>query len=140
MTPLFFIVLFGAFQAIVNKVTKYSFFDATKEIVYIPLDQESKVKGKAAIEMVGSRFGKSSSSLIQLGIIELIGTGSILFASPYLLPIVCVVTIGWMYCVRYLNRELTLKERALVHQETAQPIDEEARPDLLSPPIEETPA
>ena len=137
VTPLFMIVMFGAFQAIVNKVTKYSFFDATKEIVYIPLDQESKIKGKAAIEMVGSRFGKSSSSWIQLIVIEMIGTGSILFASPYLLPVTLLVSTGWIYCVKYLHRELTAKERALAEQESE--LKPATQANVLTP-AEENPA
>ncbi|MCB1085048.1 MAG: NTP/NDP exchange transporter, partial [Chlamydiia bacterium] len=77
-TPLMFLVLLGAFQSISSKVVKYSFFDSTKEMAYIPLDQESKVKGKAAIDMVGSRLGKSSSSWLQTGLMALMGTGSVL--------------------------------------------------------------
>ncbi|MEM7175153.1 MAG: Npt1/Npt2 family nucleotide transporter [Chlamydiota bacterium] len=139
ITPLVLIVLFGAFQAIVNKVTKYSFFDSTKEIVYIPLDQESKIKGKAAIEMVGSRLGKFGSSWIQLVVIEVIGigTGSMLFASPYLFPIVFIVAIGWMYCIRYLNHELSAKEREISEKEAASKA--EKQPGILTP-VEENPA
>jgi AAA family ATP:ADP antiporter len=61
-SPLMLIVLFGAFQNITTKIMKYAFFDATKEMAYIPLDMESKVKGKAAIDVVGSRLGKSGAA------------------------------------------------------------------------------
>jgi AAA family ATP:ADP antiporter len=110
LTPLMIIVLFGAFQNIVSKVVKYSFFDSTKEMAYIPLDPESKVKGKAAIDMVGSRLGKSSSSWLQIGLIELVGTGSVISITPYLLPIVLGVALYWSYSVRYLNKELPVRE------------------------------
>lgn len=110
LTPLMLIVLFGAFQNIVSKVVKYSFFDSTKEMAYIPLDPESKVKGKAAIDMVGSRLGKSSSSWLQIGLIELAGTGSVLSITPYLFPIVLGVALYWSYSVKRLNKELALRE------------------------------
>ena len=114
--PLIILVLMGAFQNIVGKVVKYSFFDSTKEMAYIPLDQESKVKGKAAIDMVGSRLGKSSSSWLQVSMMDLLGTGSILMITPYLIPIVLGVSFYWSYSVRYLSRELDKKENALLEK------------------------
>lgn len=116
-TPLMFLVLMGAFQNIASKVAKYSFFDSTKEMAYIPLDQESKVKGKAAIDMVGSRLGKSSSSWLQVSMMALMGTGSVLVITPYLIPIVLGVSLYWVYSVRYLEKELNEKEAALAGEE-----------------------
>jgi AAA family ATP:ADP antiporter len=78
LTPLMLIVSFGAFQNISAKVMKYAFFDVTKEMSYIPLDQESKVKGKAAIDVIGSRLGKSGAAWVQIVLIQLAGTGSVL--------------------------------------------------------------
>jgi len=116
-TPLVFLVLVGAFQNIASKVVKYSFFDSTKEMAYIPLDQESKVKGKAAIDMVGSRLGKSSSSWLQLGLMQVVGTSSVLFITPYLIPIVLAASLYWSYSVKQLSKELTEKEAALASAE-----------------------
>ncbi len=118
-TPLILIVFMGAFQSITSKVVKYSFFDSTKEMAYIPLDQESKVKGKAAIDMVGSRLGKSSSSWVQVGMMAAIGTGSVLMITPYLIPIVLGVALYWSHSVRYLSTELDVKENAVLGIEKA---------------------
>jgi AAA family ATP:ADP antiporter len=110
LSPLAFLVFFGAFQNIISKVMKYSFFDPTKEMAFIPLDNESKTKGKAAIDVVGSRFGKSGSAWIQVGLIDLMGTGSILSITPLLAPIVALSIIGWILAVKYVNKEFTKKQ------------------------------
>ena len=62
-TPLAIAVFFGSAQNCLSKAAKYSFFDTTKEMAFIPLGHESKLKGKAAIDGVGSRIGKSGGSL-----------------------------------------------------------------------------
>merc|ERR1712008_323462 len=62
-------VTFGMIQTLLSKTTKYALFDPTTQMAYIPLDDESKVKGKAAIEVIGSRIGKSGGSLIQQGLV-----------------------------------------------------------------------
>ena len=111
LSPLAFVVFFGAFQNIISKVAKYSFFDPSKEMTYIPLDEVSKVKGKAAIDVVGSRLGKSGASWIQIALIDLIGTGSIFSITYILLPIVVVVTISWIIAVNSLSKQFDQMQR-----------------------------
>lgn len=65
MTPLLAAVYVGAAQNIFSKASKYSLFDPCKEMAYIPLDEETKVKGKAAIDVVCNPLGKSGGALIQ---------------------------------------------------------------------------
>ncbi|MEM8628919.1 MAG: Npt1/Npt2 family nucleotide transporter [Chlamydiota bacterium] len=105
--PLLLIVFFGAFQNIVSKTVKYSFFDPTKEMAFIPLDQESQVKGKAAIDVVGSRLGKSSSGWIQLAFMQLMGTSSVLSITGLLLPFLCTTVFYWMVSIRELSQEFS---------------------------------
>ena len=76
-------------------------------MAFIPLDHESKVKGKAAIDVVGSRLGKSGSSWIQLAFIEFLGAGSILNITSYLIPLVTLMVIFWIYSVHAINKKLT---------------------------------
>ncbi len=102
-TPLMLAVVVGTFQNIMSKSCKYSLFDPTKEMAYIPLDQEQKVKGKAAIDVVGARLGKSGGSLIQQGL--LVAFGSLGAITPYL-AIILVAIIGiWILATRSLNRQ-----------------------------------
>ncbi len=107
MAPIAMIVAFGAFQNVATKVMKYSFFDATKEMSYIPLDQESKVKGKAAIDVVGSRLGKSGAAWIQIVLIQIAGTGSVLSITHFLIPLVACTVLFWILSVRSLNKQFS---------------------------------
>ncbi len=109
ITPLTFIVFLGAFQNVSSKVTKYAFFDPTKEMAYIPLSQKEKVRGKAAIEVVGSRLGKSGASWIQIVFLDLFGSGSILSISNLLVPIIVLTTVCWIYSVNHLGKEFSEK-------------------------------
>jgi AAA family ATP:ADP antiporter len=102
-SPLMLAVLFGAAQNIMSKSAKYSLFDPTKEMAYIPLDQESKVKGKAAIDVVGARLGKSGGSFVQQGL--LVVFGSIGAITPYVGVILLVIIGAWMIAAKSLGKQ-----------------------------------
>ncbi|GMH77897.1 hypothetical protein TrST_g7813 [Triparma strigata] len=84
----------GCLQSILSKATKYAFFDPTTQMAYIPLDEESKVKGKAAIDVLGSRLGKSGGSLIQQVLV--LGFGNIITAAPAVVVIFYSVLLAWI--------------------------------------------
>lgn len=102
-TPLTIAVFFGAAQVCMSKACKYSVFDSTKEMAFIPLDYESKLKGKAAIDGVGSRLGKSGGSLIHQSLLMIFATVS--SSAPYVAVILIGVIIVWMLCVRSLGKQ-----------------------------------
>jgi AAA family ATP:ADP antiporter len=117
--PLLLLIIVGAIHNIACKAMKYSMFDPTKEMAFIPLDDEAKVKGKAAVDLVGARFGKSGSSWIQIALIDLVGTGSILGVVPLLMPCVAIAVAVWAYAVHSLNKRLIKLQQVNSAQESS---------------------
>jgi AAA family ATP:ADP antiporter len=97
-------VYLGSTYNIFSRSLKYSFFDPTKEMVYIPLDDDLKTKGKAAAEIVGMRFGKGSGAFIQQGLFAMFPALTLLDLSPIIFSIFIIVSFSWFYSVFALNR------------------------------------
>ncbi len=105
-TPHIIGVLFGSMQQSISRGSKYTIFDATKELAFIPLSQESKLKGKAAIDGVGSRLGKSGSAIVYQGLLMFMGT--VAATLPYVALIMLFVIAAWMVAVYYLGKQFQL--------------------------------
>jgi AAA family ATP:ADP antiporter len=103
MSPLAIAVFFGSAQNCLSKACKYSVFDSTKEMAYIPLSHESKLKGKAAIDGVGSRLGKSGGSLIHQGLLMVFAT--VTASAPYVGAILLLVIVFWCIAVKSLGKQ-----------------------------------
>ena len=103
--PLYVAVIIGAAQNILSKSTKYSLFDSTKEMAYIPLPLELKTKGKAAVEVIGLKFGKSLGAFIQSTIFMSIPTATFDSIGIYLMITFIVVIIIWVWDIIKLNQE-----------------------------------
>lgn len=108
VSSLYMAVVIGTVPNIFNKVAKHSLFDPTKEMAYIPLDQELKVKGKAAVDVIGGRCGKGGGGFIQTFLLVMTA-GNLMTTTPYLLGIFIVVILAWMGAVNSLSRLYTAR-------------------------------
>lgn len=108
-TILFFAVLFGAAQNVLSKAIKYSFFDPTKEMAYIPLDDELKAKGKAAADVIGGRLGKSGGAIIQWSMLSFIAGSTLVSLAPVIAGIFLLIMCIWFVAVFKLYKEFKIK-------------------------------
>ena len=112
-TPLALCVFFGSLQNCVARASKYTLFDTTKELAFIPLSKECKMKGKAAIDGVGSRVGKSGGSLIHQGLLMVSGT--VALSAPFVGLIMLLAIGAWILAVRALGLQFN---QLVSHHET----------------------
>jgi AAA family ATP:ADP antiporter len=68
------VVAIGSILTTFSKASKNALFDPTTQAAYIPLSADEKIRGKAAIDVIGSRFGKSGSSLLQQLVMVALGS------------------------------------------------------------------
>ena len=117
MTPLAIAVFFGGVQNCLSKATKYSLFDATKEMTFIPLDHDVKIRGKAPIDVVGARVGKAGGSVIFQSL--LLFVKSISECIPYIAVIFTVVMTLWISATRNLGKMFISLVQSKDEEETA---------------------
>ncbi|RTK92146.1 MAG: NTP/NDP exchange transporter [Rickettsiales bacterium] len=103
--PIMFALVMGAIQNILSKSSKYTLFDSTKEMSYVPLDEQIKTKGKAAADMIGTKLGKSTSALLQSMIFIIIPSATFSSISIYLMIAFVIICFVWLWTVFELNKE-----------------------------------
>lgn len=105
MAPLALAAFFGSCQNVLSRAAKYSVFDESKEVAFVPLPAESKIKGKAAIDGIAARLGKSSGSVIHQGL--LLWLSSFAASAPFVACILFGVIALWMLAVRSMGRQFS---------------------------------
>ena len=102
-TPVTAATFLGAGIVITSKVVKYSLFDPTKEMAYIPLDDELKTKGKAAVDVIGGRAGKAGGAFVQSTLLSIMATSNVLSIAHIAFGVFFVVALLWIVAVNYLS-------------------------------------
>lgn len=103
ISPLAMVAFFGSAQNILSRGAKYSVFDATKEMAFVPLNPETKLVGKAAIDGICSRLGKSGGSVVHQSLLILFSTISA--SAPYVAIVLFGVIVIWVMAVRLLGKQ-----------------------------------
>ena len=102
-TPVTAATFLGAAIVIISKVVKYSLFDPTKEMVYMPLGPELKTKGKAAVDVIGGRAGKAGGAFVQSTLLSIMATTNVLSIAHICFFVFAFVAILWIFSVRFLS-------------------------------------
>lgn len=105
MSPLVLAVFVGAVQNVLSKGSKYSIWDTSRQMLYIPLDPELRTKGKAAVDVISPKIGKSASGLIQSMIFTILPMATYGSIAPVLMVIFIGVCILWIQAVRKIYFE-----------------------------------
>ena len=80
---------------------------------YIPLDDELKSKGKAAVDVIGGRAGKSGGAAINFFLLAVVaknivppmGSTKLAEIAPIVAAIFAVFMLIWFFAVHGLNKE-----------------------------------
>lgn len=94
MVTLYTLVIAGALMQVFSRGAKFSLFKPAEEMVYIGLDDESRTKGKAAIDVVGAQSGKSVGSILQQALLIITG-GTVGGILPVLAVFYAVMLHQW---------------------------------------------
>lgn len=103
--PALIAITIGAIQNVLSKSSKYTLFDSTKEMAYVPLDTEIKIKGKAAADVLGTKLGKSGSAFLQSLVFIILPSASYQSISICLMFIFTGTCLIWFWAVKELNKE-----------------------------------
>lgn len=112
-SPLTTVVYLGLFVLIFIKIARYTIFDPNKERVYIPLDKEFRTIGKAAVDGLGTRLGKSLGSFIVTTILIPI-FGSIAQAKYSIFCVILGTLVFWLRSVGKLS--ILFEQRTKEHE------------------------
>lgn len=105
MSTIAIIVVVGSIQNVLSKGVKYCFFDVTREMAYIPLDKEMNTKGKAAVDVLGGKIGKSVGAILQVVCYTIFSSAQPDQLSPLLMIIFCLICIIWIISVKALAKK-----------------------------------
>ena len=120
--PANFVLFLGSIQICFGRACKYTVFDGTKEIAFIPLSKDNQRKGKAIVDGLAAGIGKSGGSLIYIVLFML--CGNIVNTIPYVSVIIFLASGFWIYAVYGLGKMVNES----IDQEIEGVIDERFEP------------
>lgn len=122
---------FGLCIVAIVKGSKYVFFDTSKEQTYKVSSEETQLTGKSAVDGVGSRVSKATSSGIVQLIMSITGATDILAYKGVVGGFLFIILIVWLFAVGALSKRYE-KRLKVYEAENEKP----AKPAKLAKPAE----
>ncbi|EPP38486.1 ADP,ATP carrier protein 1 [Chlamydia avium] len=117
MAPMVIVAWIGGIQNVLSRSAKFTFFDQTKEMAFIPLPNDEKIFGKAAIDGVVSRIGKSGGSLIYQGLLMIFT--SVAASINVIAVVLLTIMVLWITVVALIGREYNIRAASSLTEDTA---------------------
>ena len=122
-SPLTMVVFFGTVQNCLSRASKYTVYDTTKEMAFVPLTTECKLKGKAAIDGVCNRLGKSGGAVIHQSLLFIFVELSATF--PYVACFLFTFLALWTKSVLSLGKQFNQLSQQQTEEEPQKGGEEE---------------
>ncbi len=89
-------------------------------MAYIPLDDELKTKGKAAVDVIGGRAGKAGGAFVQNMLFLAFATKDAIAIAPIAFGVFAAVCLLWIFSVKLLSKKVNAAvERRNVEERNA---------------------
>lgn len=103
-TTVMFAVHYGQWHELIVRSLKHSIFNVTRELVYIPLDFHSQVRGKAVADVLGGRVGKLVGAFSQGVLLFFVAGGTQADTVPYAIMVFWCTIAVWFIVITMLNK------------------------------------
>lgn len=76
ISPILLIVTLGSIHYVLAMTAKYTIFDTCKEMAFLSIESEQRIKAKSVIDSIGSRLGKSGASCLYQFLLIVFGSAT----------------------------------------------------------------
>lgn len=96
------IIAYGTLQYCLCRASKYTVFDSTKEMAFIPLPINQQRQGKVVVDTIVSRFSKTGSAILFHALLLFCTT--LTATIPYVATIILIIIPIWYLAINTLNK------------------------------------
>jgi len=97
-----YLILFGSIQYALCRAAKYTLFDSSKELAFVVLPRDEKMKSKLVIDGIGSRLGRGGASFFSIFFTYL--AGGVVASAPIAGTFAVAMTISWLFATKRLGK------------------------------------